>query len=311
MIKEEKENGMSASKTWFMETRPHFLLLTPVCVFTGAVASLYMGYPFNALHLVLAFFGALFAHISVNVLNDYFDYKSGIDLKTKRTPFSGGSGILPSALLEPRKVYLFGMGSLALVALIGIYFLFVYRWAILPIGLLGIALVLLYTPYITKLTGMTELLGPGLGFALMVLGTYVTQTGAYSAIAIVVSGVAGLLIANLLLLNEFPDVEADKTVGRRHIPILLGTERAAKIYCSVLALAYILILGASIAEVLPLLALLGLATLPLGIKAIRGVLKSHTDPRNLIPAMGMNVFVVLLTPLLMSLGILIKTLAFS
>lgn len=302
---------MSAFKTWLMETRPHFLLLTPVCVFTGVAASLYMGYPFNALHLVLAFFGAVFAHISVNVLNDYFDYKSGIDLKTKRTPFSGGSGILPSALLEPRKVYLFGMGSLVLVALIGIYFFFVYRWAVLPIGLLGIALILLYTPYITKLTGITELVGPGLGFALMVLGTYVTQTGAYSAIAIVVSGVAGLLIANLLLLNEFPDVEADKSVGRRHLPIVLGTERAAKIYCSVLALAYVLILGAAIAGVLPLLALLGLATLPLGIKAMKGVLKSHSDPGNLVPAMGMNVFVVLLTPLLMSIGILIWTFTLS
>jgi 1,4-dihydroxy-2-naphthoate octaprenyltransferase len=265
-----------------------------------------MGYPFNALHLVLAFFGALFAHISVNVLNDYFDYKSGIDLKVQRTPFSGGSGILPAALLKPKRVYLLGIGNLAVTILIGIYFLFIYRWAILPIGLLGVALILLYTPYLTKLPGITELVGPGLGFALMVLGTYVTQTGAYSAVAIVVSVVAGLLIANLLLLNEFPDVEADRGAGRRHLPIILGKERTAKIYCSVVALAYALILGAVIAKVLPLLALLGLATLPLGIKAMKGVLRFHSDIGNLIPAMGMNVYLVLLTPLLMSAGILIS-----
>ena len=297
---------MASVKTWVLETRPQFLLLTPVCVFSGVAVSLYEDYSFNPLYFVLAFLGALFAHISVNVLNDYFDYKSGIDLKTQRTPFSGGSGILPSAMLGARNVGLLGIGSLAVTILIGIYFLFIYGWTILPIGLLGVALVLLYTPYLTKLPGITELVGPGLGFGLMVLGTYVTQTGAYSVMAAVTAVIVGLFVANLLLLNEFPDVEADRSAGRRHIPIILSRGKAAWIYCSIMAIAYALLIGAVTAKVLPLLALLGLATLPLGIKAIRGALKSHSDTGNLIPAMGMNVQVVLLTPLLMSAGILIR-----
>ena len=296
---------MATAKTWILETRPQFLLLVPVCVFAGVAASLYKGYSFNPLYFVLAFFGALFAHISVNVLNDYFDYKSGIDFKTQRTPFSGGSGMLPGALLGPKKVYLLGIGSLAVTILIGIYFIFIYEWTILPIGLLGVALVLLYTPYLTKLPGITELIGPGLGFGLIVLGTYFTQTGAYSVMAVVTAVIVGLFVANLLLLNEFPDVEADRGAGRKHIPIVLSSGKAAWIYCSIMAIAYALLIGAVIAEVLPLLALLGLATLPLGIKAIRGALKFHSDTGNLIPAMGMNVQIVLITPLLMSAGILI------
>ncbi len=296
---------MGGLKIWLLETRPQFLLLTPVCVFTGVAASLYQGYPFNVLYFVLAFVGALFAHVSVNVLNDYFDYRSGVDLKAKRTPFSGGSGVLPAALLEPRKVFLLGMGSLCLVVAIGIYFLWVYGLSMLPIGLLGVALVFFYTPYITRLTGITELVGPGLGFGLMVLGTYFTQAGAYSAMAIVVTGVAGLLIANLLLLNEFPDVEADRSAGRRHIPIVFGREKAAKVYCLLLASAYALILAGAVAGILPWLALLGLATLPLGIKAMKGALRYHSNTSALVPYLGTNVFVVLLTPLLMSVGILI------
>ena len=296
---------MATAKTWILETRPQFLLLVPVCVFAGVAASLYMGYSLNPLYFVLAFFGALFAHISVNVLNDYFDYRSGIDLKTQRTPFSGGSGMLPGALLGPKKVLLLGIGSLAVTVLIGIYFIFIYEWTILPIGLLGVALVLLYTPYITKLPGITELVGPGLGFGLIVLGTYFTQTGAYSVMAVVTTVIVGLFVANLLLLNEFPDVEADRSAGRRHIPIVLSKGKAAKIYCLIVVLAYALIIGAVIAEVLPLLALLGLVTLPLGIRAINGVLKFHSDTGRLIPAMGMNVQIVLLTPLLMSAGVLI------
>lgn len=296
---------MATAKTWILETRPQFLLLVPVCVFAGVAVSLYEGYSFNPLYFVLAFFGALFAHISVNVLNDYFDYKSGIDFKTQRTPFSGGSGMLPGALLGPRKVLLLGIGSLAVTVFIGIYFIFIYEWTILPIGLLGVVLILLYTPYLTKLPGITELIGPGLGFGLMVLGTYFTQTGAYSAAAAAVTLVAGLLIANLLLLNEFPDVEADRSAGRKHIPIVFSKGKAARIYCLIVVLTYAVIIGAVIANVLPLLALLGLATLPLGIKAMKGVLRSHSDIGNLVPAMGMNVQVVLLTPLLMSTGILI------
>jgi len=165
--------------------------------------------------------------------------------------------------------------------------------------------IVLYTPYLTKLTGITELAGPGLGFGLMVSGTYVTQTGTYSAAALIVSVVAGLLIAALLLLNEFPDVEADKSAGRKHIPIVLSKRKAAIIYCSMLVLTYVLLIGAVAADVLPLLALLGLLTLPLSAKAIRVVLRSHSDTGNLIPAMGINVQVVLLTTLLMSAGILI------
>lgn len=296
---------MSSVKTWLLQIRANFLLLTPICVFTGVSASFHEVHSINILYLVLAFIGALLAHISVNVLNEYFDYKSGIDLRARRTPFSGGSGILPSALLEPRKVYLLGVGSLVLVALIGIYFIFVYGWAILPIGLCGVTLIYLYTPYVTKLPGMTELLGPGLGFGLMVLGTYFTQTGGYSTIAIVVALVSGLLIANLLLLNEFPDVEADRSGGRKHLPIILGRQKAAKIYCLIMVLVYALIIGAVIAKTLPPVALVGLATLPLGIKAVKGVLKYHSDIDSLIPYMGVNIAVVLLTPLLMSIGIII------
>ena len=296
---------MGSLKIWLLETRPQFLLLDPVCVFTGVAASFYELHSINVLHLVLAFFGVLLSHIGVNVLNDYFDYKSGIDLRVKRTAFSGGSGILPSGLLEPRKVFLLGMVSLCLVIPIGIYFITVYKWAILPIGLYGVAVVYLYTPYITKLPGLTEILGPGLGCGLWVLGPYFTQTGGYSAMAVVVTAVAGLLIADLLLLNEFPDVEADRSAGRRHMPIVLGPEKAAKVYCLVLASAYALILAGAVAEILPLLALLGLGTLPLGIKAMKGALRYHSDIGALVPYLGTNVFVVLLTPLLMSIGILI------
>ena len=298
---------MADLKIWFLETRPSFLLLVPVCVFTGVATSLYDGYPFRPLYFALAFIGALFAHISVNVLNEYSDYRTGIDLRTQRTPFSGGSGLLPAGLLKPTQALMLGLGSLAITVAIGIYFAVIYTWAILPLGIVGVLIILLYTPYLTKLPGITELVGPGLGFGLMVLGTYITQSGDYRVSSVLVSLVAGLLIANLLLINEFPDVEADRPAGRKHLPIIIGRAKSAWIYCAIAVLAYaVIVVGVAVGS-LPLWALLGLATLPLGVKAMAGALKHHSDIPNLVPALGMNVMSVLLTPTLMSVGVIIAT----
>jgi 1,4-dihydroxy-2-naphthoate octaprenyltransferase len=300
---------MANVKTWIMETRPSFLLLVPVCTFTGVATSLYEKNHFRPLYFALAFIGALFAHISVNVLNEYSDYRTGIDFKTRKTPFSGGSGILPSGLLKPKQALVLGLGSLAVTIAVGIYFIYQYKWDILPIGLVGVAIILLYTPFLTRLHGVTELIGPGLGFGLMVLGTYVTQCGEYTIASVLVSIVAGLLVANLLLINEFPDVEADRPAGRKHLPIILGRAKAAWVYCAICILAYaVIIIGVAIDE-LPVWALLGMLILPLGTRAMMGALKYHDDIAKLIPVLRMNVLVVLLTPTLMSIGIVIATYA--
>ncbi len=294
---------MSGLKTWFLETRPHFLLLTPVCVLVGIAAAVYQTDAINVLHFVLALVGALLAHVSVNVLNDYFDYRSGVDLKTNRTPFSGGSGILPSGLLKPQQVHLFGVVSLLTVAAIGGYFIHEYGWRILPLGAVGVLVVYFYTTHLTKNPWLCAI-APGLGFGpLMVLGAYFTQTGEYALEPGVASLVPGFLVSNLLLLNQFPDVEADLIASRRHIPIALGKRTGAEVYVGLLIAAYLSLVSAVAFEALPLTALLGLLTLPLGLKAARGVLKHYDDTGKLIPFMGLNIQVTLLTPLLMGAGI--------
>ena len=83
---------MNSVKIWLRQIRAPFLLLPPISVLVGVSVAVYESYSINALYLALAFIGALLAHIAVNVLNEYYDYKSGVDFKTVRTPFSGGRG---------------------------------------------------------------------------------------------------------------------------------------------------------------------------------------------------------------------------
>jgi len=275
------------------------LLLSVVLAFLGTSIAWYDGY-FHLGYALLAFVGLLLCHISVNVLNDYFDYRSGIDLETRRTPFSGGSGILPPALLKPRQVFWLGMGSFLLAIPIGVYFVITRGWLLLPLLLIAAICIALYTPFLTRLGWPEWAPGIGLG-ALPILGMYFVQTTTYTQPAIIAAIPSGILVHNLLLLNEFPDTEADKKAGRKTLPITMGRARAGIVYSALTLVVYLWIIGAVVAGQMPLFCLIALLTLPFALKAIRGALK-YQDMSKLVPAMASNVLVVLLTQLLLGIG---------
>ena len=286
-------------KFWFLETRPQFLLLSVALAFLGTCMAWYDG-AFHLGHAILAFVGLLLCHISVNVLNDYYDFKSGIDLKTRRTPFSGGSGFLPAASLKPEHVFWFGIACFLLAVPIGIYFVLVSGWLLLPLLVLGAVCILLYTPVLTKLNWPEWAPGAGLG-ALPVLGTYFVQTGEYTIPAVIASIPSAILVHNLLFLNEFPDVDADKTAGRKTMPITLGKSKSSIIYSVLTGLVYLWIIGWVAAGFMPFWCLIALLTLPFAVRAIQGALKYH-DESKLMPALANNVMLILLTQFLLGIG---------
>jgi 1,4-dihydroxy-2-naphthoate octaprenyltransferase len=289
-------------KLWFLETRPPFLLLSVVLAFLGTCIAWFDGY-FHLGHAILAFIGLLLCHISVNVLNDYFDFKSGIDLKTRRTPFSGGSGMLPSAALQPRQVFWFGMICFFLAVPIGIYFVLIKGWLLLPLLIAGSICILLYTQLITKL-GWPEW-APGLGLGtLPVLGAYFVQTETYTLPAIIAAIPSGFLVHNLLLLNEFPDVEADKIANRKTLPITMGMGGAGIFYTVLTIGVYVWTIGAVAARIMPPFTLIALLTLPFAIKGIKGALNSE-DTDKLQTGQANNVLTVLITQLLLGIGYLL------
>jgi 1,4-dihydroxy-2-naphthoate octaprenyltransferase len=305
---------MAEAKTWFEETRPQFLLLSVVLVFYGTSIAIFQGY-FNVLHFVLALVGLTLMHISTNVLNDYFDYKSGIDLKTQRTPFSGGSGILPAGRLKPESVYRFGLVSLALGLLIGAYFVFLAEYPVagnqMQLGgiiVIGAVAVYFYNTHLSKIMLGEIFAGLGLG-TLPVLGAYFVQTGFFSLTALIAAIPPGILTHHLLLLNEFPDAEADRIGGRRHMVILLGKKRAGQVYAGLLVFMYLWIIGAVAAGYMPVFTLVSLLTIPIAMKAIRGALHDYDNPEKFIPAQGANVMVNLLTQTLLAAGFLLGFLA--
>lgn len=287
-------------------TRANFLPLTVVIVLAGLAASFYSHRVFNVTDAVLVLAGALLTHASVNAFNNYFDYRSRIDEKTSKTPFSGGVDTLVKGHMKPSAAFAVGLICLIGAALIGTYFLSRLFNALLPLVVYGGLVIVLYTPVLSRVHALSEIVA-GSGFGLMGLGVYVTQAGVIDATGIAIFVPVTILVALLLFLNEFPDAEVDKLGGRRHIVILLGKRRSAWLYVAGLTATYLSILVAVSVGAAPTAVLLSLVTIPIAYKASRITLKSYDRSSDLVPALGSNILVILLTILLMAGGFAIAS----
>lgn len=297
---------MSDLKSLMASARPPFLILAVACVFLGMAAAIYSGGSVNPWEAALTFLGGFMAHVSVNAFNEYSDFKTKLDEHTSRTPFSGGSGLLQAKPHLAKGVLVMAWVSILIMAAIGVYFTLVRGAVVLPLGLLGLVIILSYTPRLVYIPALS-LIAPGLGFGTaMIIGVQVALTGSYSWAALAASFVPFFLVNNLLLFNQFPDADADRSIGRRHFPITLGKKRSSIIYIAFLGLTYIAILLGVVLGALPVWSLLGMLTLPLAVMAGIGSNRfAEGDIPQLIPYLGLNVMINIFTPILVGIGLLI------
>ncbi|MBM4327860.1 MAG: prenyltransferase [Deltaproteobacteria bacterium] len=295
---------MTKLSDWFRETRPQYLALPVVLVFLGSAVAATEG-PFYLWRAIVALIGLLSVHISVNVLNDYSDYRSGIDFDTIPTPFSGGSGLLVAGIIEPAAARTFGLIFFGIGIVIGAVFVWVTNWWLLPLLLAGAVSVLFYTDYMARLTLGEIFAGLGLGL-LPVMGAAFVHSGAYSSSAVAAGIPAGILTFNLLLINEFPDVEPDRKGGRRNLLLVFGVERGGKLYTLLLVIMYIWILVAVALGLMPVPCLLGLLTLPVALKPMKWAWRHVHENEEMLPVLGANVITNLATGSLLGIGFILS-----
>ena len=136
----------------------------------------------------------------------------------------------------------------------------------------------------------------------VILGSYMALTGQLDLNILFISIPPGLLTFLLLFLNEFPDAEADRQGGRYHLVIHFGKKKSVMIYIAVLTVMYMLILTAPFILNIPFTVLLALLTLPAAAAAVVKIVKFHSNTPKLVPALAMNVMVVIFTDLLLAVG---------
>jgi len=228
---------------WLVITRAPFLTaaLTPVVI--GVVWAAYVAnVDVNALYATLAGLGVLLLHLASNVMNDYYDVKSGTDAANTAyfVQYSGGSRAVEMRLIDLAGTKRVGLTLMGMALAIGLYLTWAVGLGVLWLGLSGLAIGYFYTAPPLRLVARRGLgeLSIGLAFGpLITLGMAYVCTGEYLLEAFLVGIPAGLLTANILLINQVPDAAGDAVTGKNHLVVTFGARAAVGIYGVILAAA--------------------------------------------------------------------------
>ena len=290
--------------TWLRVIRVRFLLASVVAVSAGLAITWWQTGNITLFDAVLTMAGVLCLHASVDLLNDYWDFKRGIDTTTQRTKMSGGSGVLPDGLLKPAQVYVAGIIFLIIGASIGIYF--VATDGVIIGIILAFAVVSIYF-YSTKLVnwGLAEVFVTIKG-TMIVVGTYFVQTQQITEPVVLCGIIVGVLSSLVLFITSFPDYDADKAKGRKTLVISLGKQNSCSILWVFPAIAYGITITAVISEIFPISCLIILATIPLIIKSGHKLKQNYEELTNLIPAMSSTLYFSRITGALLVVGFLVN-----
>ena len=268
---------------WLRAIRIRFLLASVIAVSLGLSVTWWHSGTIDIFQAALTMAGVIALHASVDLLNDYWDFKRGIDTRTKRTGMSGGTGVLPEGLLKPKSVYNAGILFLVAGGLIGGYFVVLHGVVIGVI--LAFAIMSIYF-YSTKIVnwGLAEVFVAVKG-TLIVMGTYYIQNSELTDVVVLSGIVVGVLSSLVLFVASFPDHDADKEKGRRTLVILAGRQKAVSIFYIFPIISYGIIIGCVAMSIIPVFCLISLAAIPVVISSIRKLKSSVSDEDKIIPAM--------------------------
>jgi len=289
---------------WIRVIRIRFLLASVISVSVGLAITWWATNDITIVDAILTMCGVLALHASVDLLNDYWDFKRGIDTKTHRTKMSGGSGVLPEGLLKPSQVYAAGIVSLIIGAAIGMYFVATDG---IVIGIILAFAVLSIYFYSTKIVnwGLAEVF-VGIKGSMIVIGTYFVQTTDITEQAVLGGIVIGTLSSLVLFITSFPDHDADKAKGRKTLVISLGKKRACSILWVFPVITYGITVIAVFFEVFPIFCLLILLTIPLIIRSGLKLKQNYDKLINLIPVMSSTLYFSRITGVLLIVGFLVN-----
>jgi 1,4-dihydroxy-2-naphthoate octaprenyltransferase len=290
-------------RLWLRAIRIRFLLASIVAVINGLALSIWKNASFDITYALLTFGGVICLHASVDLLNDYWDYRRGIDKVTKRTKFSGGTGVLPENLLKPKTVYCAGILFLALGSLIGIYFVAIRGITIAVILIFAIFAIYFYSTKIVNI-GLGELF-VAIKSSMIVVGTIYVQTGSIDMAALFVGIIIGTLSASVLFVNSFADYDADRDNGRRTLVIILGKKMGAKVLSLLVSLTYIMIAAGVLLGYTKLYSLISFVSIPFATRAIRYLDENNEKFENLVPAMTSTLLYSRITGILLAIGLLL------
>ncbi len=300
---------MTSAKIILRELRAEFLTasILPVTLATAAVRYDTGSWDLTLYLLTLA--GVVFLHLGTNTANDYYDHISGADeanIEYAR-PFTGGSRLIQEGSISPGTVLTMAIAFFSAATTAGVFLLFYAGPIIILLGIVGIFLGFFYTapPIRLAARGLGEI-AVFAGYWLIGPGTYIVQTGDLTLHSMIGALPLGMLTTAIIIINEFQDMNADRSAGKKTLVVRLGRKNAVWLFALVILGASVPIITGVIAGYAPRITLIGLISLPLAIKAVVTAATSYNSLDTLKSANGSTVICHLATGILLIIAYIIS-----
>ena len=246
----------------------------------------------------------LSAQIAANIWNEYFDFKSGLDL----TQAAGNSGSIVRDGISPAIIKRWGYMTTILPLILGIALAKAVTWWYIPVGMLCILTSILYSggPKPISRTPFGELAsGLAMGFAIVGI-TLFAWTHTLHWTYLIPAVPSTILIGAIMMTNNLRDFTNDENHGRRTLVILLGRERGLQLLQGLFLISSLWILAWTISGIMPWTSLLALLSLLSAMKVIH-IFNTYADPIRLNEAMKFTSISCTLYHFLWAIGLLCNT----
>ncbi|MDA3863670.1 MAG: prenyltransferase [Deltaproteobacteria bacterium] len=265
---------------------------------------------FSWVAAVLAFFGVLFLHLGANTVNDYFDWDGTDAVNRHATPLSGGSRKAVEKFFGKKTFLVLTLLFFFTAVVLGIILFFLQRKLVLLFGLAGGLCGVLYSvrPFSFQERGLGELLiflafGP-----LLTCGAGYAVTGTIGWDVVLLGVPNGAIVTNILLINEFPDYEADSTTSKKNLVVRLGLKASRLIYISLYFIFFLSIGLLYLYDLLSVWNFLVFGLVPLAFHSISLLWKRYSKPQAVLPAqVGTVIFQIVAMAIMIFIQIFQKT----
>jgi 1,4-dihydroxy-2-naphthoate octaprenyltransferase len=296
----ETTNRISKIESWFLASRPKTLPAAVMPVFVGTAIEIHDGV-FFAPAAIVALICSVLIQIGTNFINDLYDYLKGSDKKERVGPVR----VLASGLISVNEMKIGIAIVFGSAFLLGLYLVYISDWVIFIIGILSLIAGYAYTagPYPLAYNGLGDIFVFIFFGFVGTIGTYYIQTLEITPFVFWSSIPVGALITNILVVNNYRDIDEDKVAGKRTLAVMYGGRFARMQYLIFMIISYAILLVVYFTFKQSVLVFLPLLTLPVAIKLIKMIFK--TTGKELNETLALTAKLSALYGLLFAVGILL------
>ena len=216
-------------KKWIEAIRPRTIPVSIAGVIAGTGCAIFNN-RFNLIPAFLCLLFATLAQIASNFGNEYYDYANGLDKKGRKGFRRGVTEGDITPLTMKRATYT----TLVMAAVTGCLTLHYGDWWLIPIGVSIVIFALAYStgPYPLSHHGLGDVaVIIFFGIAPVTLTCYL-QSGSLNGLStsLPTSIAIGLLAANVLIVNNYRDMDDDRSVGKRTTVVIFGRKVMGRVY---------------------------------------------------------------------------------